>query len=44
MTGQEAEGGSGGQCLSSAHSEKLGRPALLAEVLNPLHRGSKAGL
>lgn len=23
MTGQEAEGRSGGQCLSSAHSEEL---------------------
>lgn len=44
MTGQEAGGGSGGQRLSSALSEKLGAPALLAEVLNPLHRGAKAGL
>lgn len=44
MTGQEAGGGSGDQRLSSAHSEKLGGPALLGEVLNPLHRGAKAGL
>lgn len=44
MTGQEAGGGSGGQRLSSALSEKLGGPALLAEVLNPLHGGAKAGL
>lgn len=39
MTGQEAGRGSGGQCLSSAHSEKLGGPALL----NPLLQGAKAG-
>lgn len=39
MTGQEA-GGVG----ASAHSEKLGGPALLAKVLNPLYRGAKTGL
>lgn len=44
MTGQEAGGGSGGQHLSSALPEKLGGPALWAEVLNPLHLGAKAGL
>lgn len=41
VTGQEAGGSSGGQRLSSAHSEKLGGPALLAEVLNPSTEGRR---